>query len=431
MLSNPLTPPYEDPNINFEPGNGVRPAMEPAVHFLANARLAIPLTLGTTDEEVRPDIERTSSGASTDEDHDMSDGGAALAMTFSHAEQLNAEMDQLDADLMGPDNLAGLYMDTQFPVHGGDGDTFQYDDSNTPDYYSHDSPDTYDTLDETMDEMLGAEVSLGMPNNTSLPTAMSAVSLQLQHLQEDGLLHMDQMDQADQAHVEVELPGHNHAASAAQTHSTTPFPLSSLLPLTPAHMEVLETLSVPLDSSLGQVAGALDTPHLWSTGATPSSAAGVLVSTGNQNPLPHCPFSDPVWDAGSDADQSEVDDAHYNLSFGDFLYNWARSRPQQEEWNKRARVPNLPAVHRQRSMENLDPVRRCDLQGELCDIQRVNWTQLGVSRNEAKDKRRRDYKNYINVRENAWAQSHVCCSPSRIFSCKLAYSCSRVSMESN
>jgi hypothetical protein len=97
----------------------------------------------------------------------------------------------------------------------------------------------------------------------------------------------------------------------------------------------------------------------------------------------------------SEADDVEVED-QYNQPLGVFLYDWGASLTHPEEAKKRSRGPVLSAVRKQRG-ERPAPVQRSDLQGERCDIQRINWEELGVSRLEARLKRRRSYKNYATL----------------------------------
>jgi hypothetical protein len=115
-----------------------------------------------------------SSSDNDDDDADMSDGGAAIAssemgepltMTLSHAEQLNAEMDMLDVELMGEEILHDMYQDSH--------------------YHSMDDPVIFSPAD------LHSQLHhAGFPVS-SLPTA-DDISMQLQHLQD--LAGEDNMD---------------------------------------------------------------------------------------------------------------------------------------------------------------------------------------------------------------------------------------------
>ncbi len=112
MLPNPLTPPseYSTEAIITDPDNGATTIVSGPNDYTSQ-QFATPMsTVGMGSEsaegcesmENRPDVHYMS-----DEDQDMSDGGAELTMTLSHAEQLNAELDLLDAEVMGHDNLVG------------------------------------------------------------------------------------------------------------------------------------------------------------------------------------------------------------------------------------------------------------------------------------------------------------------------------------
>jgi hypothetical protein len=301
MLSNPLTPPndYSTEAVEIDTDNGTTTDI-PGPSDYSTQQFATPMSAASKSPEFADGCESTEHRSDThdmsDEDQDMSDGGAALTMTLSHAEELNAELDLLDAELMGHDNLVGLYLEAHYPAEN----SFQYSDSfPSPDQYSDESPDQ---PEEAADVYMQ-----GTADTTNLPTSLSAVSVQLQHIQ-DGQEHAESAETADELH------------------------------------------------------GAF---------------------TNNMD------------------DQS-------NLSLGDFLYNWGMSSSLAEVSKKRPRGPALPALYKQRS-EKLPPVHRNDLQGDRCDIQRINWAELGVSRLEARQMRRSTYKNYTNLRFTPqWHVSRSC-----------------------
>ncbi|TGO58606.1 hypothetical protein BCON_0053g00410 [Botryotinia convoluta] len=87
-------------------------------------------------------------------------------------------------------------------------------------------------------------------------------------------------------------------------------------------------------------------------------------------------------------------DSQFNMNFGDFLGDWATSFARRGTNNSK---PSQAAITAHILAENLKPMRRCDLQGEECDIQRIDWTDLGVTRLEARQRRRATYKNYTNL----------------------------------
>lgn len=405
MLPNPLTPPneYSAEAIEIDTDNGTTTVISGS-NDGSTQQLTTPMSTASMGLEPVDGCESTESRSDThdmsDEDQDMSDGGAALTMTLSHAEELNAELDLLDAEVMGHDNLVGLFLETHYPTITEN--PFEYSDSFPgPDLFSNEIPNQPEEV---------ADVYMqGTADNTNLPTSLSAVSLQLQHIQ-DGQEHAESTEVADELH-------------GAFMNNSTPSILFPFLS-SPAASNVsagnapqVEFVSLAEISSVNispASDGPLIPPNLWSTeGGTPSPALDVVVppqglqSAASHTPLPDLTFLNLPWENLSDTDQNEVDDQS-NLSLGDFLYNWGVSSTLGEESKKRIRGPALPALHKQRS-EKLAPVQRNDLQGDRCDIQRVNWEELGVSRLEARKMRCSTYRNYTNLRfSHQWHVSGSC-----------------------
>jgi hypothetical protein len=393
MLANPLTPPNEYSAEVVDTHNGVNHTVElnqsSSQH---NPSITTPISninMGRDSLEERSDMEdRSDSNDLHDEDQDISDGGAPLTMTLSHAEELNAEMDLLDAEVMGADNLAGLLLDNHFPSSTLDNLPFLYHD----DLYQESIENSFDPDDDVIDHIMDDGFLHGGADTSDLPTAMSELSQQLQHLQ-DGQEHAD-------------------AGPISEEHGD--FLQNSISPLllpSPSPASILsfginiqaDFVSLAEVTSLNQPSatlGSQNAHYIWGTvGWTLSPATDVLVQPQGHLVASNLPSSDLVWvnDNVSDADLDEVED-QFNLSLGEFLYNWGMSSSHNEESKRRTKGPVLPAIHRQRFAEDLEPVRRCDLQGEKCDIQRIDWSELGVSRLEARQMRRQTYKNYTNLR---------------------------------
>ena len=333
-----------------------------------------------------------------DQDTDMSDGGVPLSsspvavpltMTISHAEELNAEMDLLDVEVMGDDNFNDMFHG-QSPIN-------------------HDPPFFFSDMDGQPDHILDDFMYHGPlhlapePPETQadLPAAMSNLSQQLQHIQE-GQQHGDFAVFQDTQHatenstspfqfVSIPIP---NASSISNTQSIT----------VQSHTQLLPILSV---NGLG---GYAVSPPLLGTVETQP-----VVQTSVQ-PVPQVPpfqnvFQDnsdvTVDDDNSEADQAgEVEDQH-NMSLMDFLVSWARATSWEQDSRRRPRGPDLQSVLRQRDMENPEPMERSDLQGERCDIQRIDWKDLGVTRFEARQMRRQTYKNYMNLRGSNIPAWHV------------------------
>jgi hypothetical protein len=386
MLQNPLTPPNEDSHEAFDINNGA--ALSPAQQFATPMSLA---NMGFEDLDERMDVENLPDHPDTsDEDRDMSDGGAALTMTLSHAEELNAEMDLLDAEVMGHDNLVGLFLETQFPSAVAEGYSVYTDSFPSPEQYSQEPPDP---TDETMDN---ADIQ-GSSDASYLPTSMSAVSQQLQHIQ-DGQEHAESAEAADELHGAFL----NNSTSSILFPST-PFVDSSNISVgaSAEYVSLADISSVDNTFALFGPPIAPDVLPLWSSteGAAALSALDAIVPP--QPPQPqqfasHFAIVDFALDDVSEADQTEVEDQS-NLSLSEFLYNWGTTSLNNEESKRRPRGPDLPELYKQRA-ETPAPVHRADLQGERCDIQRINWEKLGISRLEARQMRRQTYKNYTNLR---------------------------------
>ncbi|TVY52161.1 putative WD repeat-containing protein [Lachnellula cervina] len=391
MLLDPLTPPQDhsiSPGNSTYNGNGFTSPVGPNAHNftgLANTFAPTPVSdMGLDNRDERGELaEQADSYDSMDEDQDMSDGGADLTMTLSHAEALNAELDLLDAEVMGPDNFTGLHLATHFPSL----ENYHTLDVllNLPPSEPH-SPHPQDEQENIM---------TNNPMDTpDLPATMSQVSQHLQHIQ-DG-----------QEHVELDMPTDEHGAFT--NNSTHPFLVPYIPQFQAIHQamhgsagpsQVADYVSLPDISPVQSTEVITELSALESGVGLASAAAATNDSVQPQSPLnaSHLSFVDMTWEEESDADQHEVEDQS-NLSLGDFLYNWGVSASRNDESRKRNRGPILPVLHRQRFVEDLEPMRRCDLQGDLCDIQRINWSELGVSRLEARQMRRQTYSNYTNVR---------------------------------
>jgi hypothetical protein len=405
MLSNPSNVQSESTEViesnhddTLTLGSSEYPVQHPSI-----AKPISDTSTGPDGQDERSDMEDRPEffdDAPSDEDMDMPDGGAALTMTLSHAEQLNAELDMLDAEVMGSDNLVGLLMENHYQPTMIENLPFSYHGYNQgPQNFAQDS-DVYDgnTIDNELESAPAA-----IPN---LPVAMSAVALgavaqQLQHIQ-NGQGHDNFTIVPDAQHGGV------------QDNSTLPFlyhPQFSMIPLNfggDSHINVVSLAGISPHQPAVTL-GSQNTPHLWGTeGWTPSPAMDdILVSSQDQLNASHFPSSDAIGldnDQVTNADQDPVDD-QFNLSFAEFLHSWAHSSSREGDARKPSRGPTLPAIESQREMKTTGPMRRNDLQGERCDIQRINWAELGVSRLEARQMRRQTYTNYTNLRTHL--QWHV------------------------
>lgn len=336
-----------------------------------------------------------------DEDQDMSEGGAPLSEHIAleeplsiapgPAQELNAEMDMLESEIMGQANLDGLYLSANEQLATITEPPFYFSASTQAAAQNLQSSDDFDD-DMLYDEFEPAEA-------TSLPTAMLEVSQQLEHLQ-DVHENVDFLGIAETQH------------DIMADHSIPPLLLPTLSSVgggSEPLQEGVVSLMGPffLDPQATGLAQGL--PGLLHPGAHGSfvASAGADAATQSQVTVSHLNPLEISWDdIVSEADQPEVDDQS-NLSLGDFLHTWARMNSRRDgSTNKGSRCPALHSILRQRGLRNLEPVLRSDLRGDRCDIQRLDWDDLEVTRLEAKKMRKRTYKNYTNLRLPAhW---HVC-----------------------
>lgn len=385
MLSTPLTPPNEH---TIEAGHLAEGFGHPTVSQLSFGTPVSPASIGLDDQDKMSNIGRASDQDMTDEDEEMSEGGGApLTMTLSHAERLNAEMDMIDIEVMGEDNLEEMYLEHHSPHWF---DHHSLDDSDMPMDTSMDQPEP------PQDGTIHTSGSL-----VNLPSAMSQVSLHLQHLQEE--------QESAEATAVVD---DEHVASF---NGSTPSILLNIL----SHMNTtslgdvagpqldfvapieLSTITMPGGAGVSQPLQL----HLWpNQESTSSSALDVVVPTTSQNPsisISTAPAIVNTADDEPDADQNEVDE-NLNMSLDEFLTNWGTSALASKDPRIRASGPDLLSIRNQRS-QTLPIMEMDDLKGEDCDIQRLNWTELGVSRLQARQMRRQTYRNYQNLgRPVAW-----------------------------
>jgi len=424
MLPNLLNPPTDESAEASHTDNGVSLAMgshcpmpPPSVSHIAamiqtgqGYTVAPPssdsIGLDSSDERSDPDDRLDHHHLIDDEDQDMSDmsdGGAALTedsphdgdpsdTTLSHAEQLNAEMDMLDAEVMGQDNLDDLFLDAHFhhSMMAGELPLYYPDPVHGPNpQFAQPSADFEDDLE--YDGFIPQEADA-----TNMPAATSEESLESEHLQ-DG----------EEGTEPTDGQGAQHDGIAAHSILPPPFPtLSSAGVGEPVNyiqngFISLAEISAATPHAVGLALGPNNVPHVWVHGGwTPPPGTEVLMPDQSHQAISQFNYTDVITDDElvSEADPIEVDD-QFNLSLVDFLYTWGRiSSREDEAHRKMGKGPSLPAIIRQRDLRELRPTERRDLNGERCDIQRINWTELGVSRSEATQMRRRTYKNYTNLR---------------------------------
>jgi len=421
MVPTPLTPPNEVPTMeidHYEPfPNGLDHTAESRQDFT----ISTPISVGSIGHNDTVDVLGPS-----DDDLDMSESRVALSSldepnepltrSLSHAQQLNQELDEVDADIMGPDNMADM-----FDAHMSE---------------AHDLP--FYSTDYTLQPDLPSQHSYGpvidgyIPEIPQIysPAALPAMLNLNEHLQQlEHLQHIQTDDEQDPISTQHGLLIGN---------GTSPFPFS---PLSVVGMGTVLGASLDFTHSTTsqhqatQVQGsqtAQDDSHIIvplsmlenaGTGSivpAPAQQTALEITPLFQTVSPHFISNGFELDDDSEADEEgEVDD-QYNLGLSEFLYSWARSTfSVNKDHKRRPHAPQLSSIRNLITPGNIKPMVRSELQGDLCDIQRICWKELGVSRFEARQMRRQTYKNYTNLKAKSGALWHV--SNNRMFLPLLAF----------
>ncbi|TGO38808.1 hypothetical protein BHYA_0067g00390 [Botrytis hyacinthi] len=383
MLSAPLTPPYGDSADNVENdstngrmltgGSDSSYTNEPFA--LATPTSNSSMMFNESSEEYTPGGRSFSEDMMEESDQDMSDGGAPLTIIPSHAEEPTTDMDPGDSENIYNNDPVGLHNDSQSQL------------SANP-FYTQSFLAEFDVPSELGGSLYphGAYIPLPLPeaiNTTDLPAVMSEVSQQLQHIQ-DGQEHGDSESTPDEHHDM--FINHNQSTPPASYVQTILMPDSifeedkslitwrSALALTTSLEEDKESV----DQGIDHVA-----PHEVDHDADHVTPCETDLDINHDAHNLYETY----------ANQAQVD-SQFNMNFGDFLGDWATSFARRGTNNSK---PSQAAITAHILAENFEPMRRCDLQGDECDIQRIDWTDLGVTRLEARQRRRATYKNYTNL----------------------------------
>jgi hypothetical protein len=328
------------------------------------------------------------------EDAEMSDGGVQIGISTAQTEQLNNDMDMIDAEVMGPYNVAVITANTAFQAG-----LLQDDDTSV---HSAEYALGEDTAESSYgivgdDEVDAEDDDDGfVPQATLILDPMSVVSQQLQSLQ-DG--------QEDDG-----LPPSAMLHGSDQHHSINPFP--SLPPIS----ELLDD-----QDGLPVLHDAL--PAVYHSGVpAPGSLLGVNIAGQG---IDLVQVSSDVdwgghWDSDGEGDEEgvtnantlQVDDAHA-LDLRSFLDAWIRwSTNQKSNSRKKRKKESVPNIAYLDLLSDELPVETCrsDLHGDACDFQGLDWTKIEVERKEARRMRLRTYKNYTNTKIPVWHVSCMDCS---------------------
>ncbi|KAM0310756.1 hypothetical protein ACHAO8_007811 [Botrytis cinerea] len=378
MLSAPLTPPYGDSADNIENDSsngrmltgGSETSYTNQPFALATPTSNSSMIFNDSSEGYTPGGRPFSEDMMEESDQDMSDGGAPLTTIPSHAEEPTIDMDTGDSENIYHNNSVGLHHDSQYQFSANL-------------FYTQSSSNELGVPSELEGSSFphGAYIPLPLPeaiNTTDLPAVMSEVSQQLQHIQ-DGQEHGD-FESAPDEHHDMFI-NHNQSTSPPASfveHFHAQDPSASI------HDDLAMWHVLLAGGALFSLAGSLEEDQ-------------ESVDQGVDHVAPSEIDLHINYDAhnlvDTDADLAQVDSQN-NMNFGVFLGDWATSFARRGTNNSK---PSQAAITAHILAENFEPMRRCDLQGEECDIQRIDWKDLGVTRLEARQRRRATYKNYTNL----------------------------------
>lgn len=86
-----------------------------------------------------------------------------------------------------------------------------------------------------------------------------------------------------------------------------------------------------------------------------------------------------------------------NVGLADFLHRWARqTRSTSGLTRERTHYPWPTRIH-DMVAKPAKKVQYVDLEGDECDMQGINWVDLGVTRKEARERRLLTYQNYVST----------------------------------
>ncbi|KAM7209287.1 WD40-repeat-containing domain protein [Naviculisporaceae sp. PSN 640] len=85
-----------------------------------------------------------------------------------------------------------------------------------------------------------------------------------------------------------------------------------------------------------------------------------------------------------------------NYGLVDFLHRWAReSRTMQAVTRDHRNFP-WPNKTNELAAKEVTRIEYDELEGDFCDVQGIDWADIGVTRSEAREQRLRTYNNYVN-----------------------------------
>lgn len=184
---------------------------------------------------------------------------------------------------------------------------------------------------------------------------------------------------------------------AGEIHFAPPIPMPPLFgPHAPNqfHQTPLAPALPPMVASALAQQGNVPGAPMTGLNANPTTAPHVQLHQHPHFPITHHPqLLHP--NAISNPNANALIPENYNLH--DFVRVWAwQHAAWQGSPRERGRYPWAKNIEPQMT-KTVSHVDYMDLEGDRCDVQGINWDDLGVTRSDARERRLLTYKNYVNV----------------------------------
>lgn len=281
------------------------------------------------------------------------------------------------------EHLVGASQNRDLPAAGFVGSTSQNVHHSFGDYMS-DVDDNNNDDDDDDDDLSGGGAPIDILSITNV----------LSH----GLMGLDDddLETASTGTADLDQGNSEHSVMPNQIFEHPPSP-----PLPPLHGSIPQ---VPISYQ-----HPLLLPHMASVAQHPQHLASTIQQTVSQDPpqdeeqtnnpndhhvqILHHPQA--IHNNAFSNSATALGPENYNLT--DFIRVWSwQTGTWQGLPRERGRYPWPERIVQQLS-QNVSHVDYADLEGDRCDVQGLDWEDLGVTRSEARERRLNTYKNYVNI----------------------------------
>ncbi|RKF76658.1 WD repeat-containing protein [Golovinomyces cichoracearum] len=339
-------------------------------------------------------------------DEDGTNNGERQSMPISRARILNAELDAIDAEIMGEENMESLRDNVQVAE-----DEYDYEETHNLDpdiplnsQWSEDGNQSSTLQDRSPEQIIHVTASRRQHQMSSIsgsnPLSINSEELQFQDEENQQTITQERGDEISRQSIQP-----NISARFNQQ------PIASNVPLTGTNLAGVSQLMPPFPPNpsinpLPPAANRPAPPQILSMDVTPtlislepSNAARSIEYPESDNDLAPVRVGNnniPIENLMAFYTHQMINQANYDLY--NTLRHWCEEASRLDpKYLKNIRSPSVSAVE---SLWFVTPevVQRADLRGERYDYQGINWKALGVFRDDARDRRRKIYRNYNTIR---------------------------------